>query len=270
MHETDVALLQVVSWVREVMQLASRSSGAQDKEERTDDAGGGLEGVQGLTDAKTVGEFVSPLLACMPPEVHDLLTMFNATGQSRCAQAQDGFVLQAIQGTEAYHEIARIKRMKPVAANSKKTSDQNINGDGSSRGSGGDRAPACTTIESRPASGVCPTGPEVSCGCSMRHTLAILTYALLSLLHNCEAGVGSAGGARPESINGNASGTGAGETAQIMTASAWSEDPLAGLPDSVANEARHVANILQGLVDMDGAKVMQSRPPKDPQQPSAS
>lgn len=202
-------------WVKEMVELASV---------RGDGSGSGAE----FRKATTVAQFVTSLVTLVPPAVKDLLTTFNYSGcQSAQGKAQDGIVLQAIQGTEAYREVTTIGR----------TSGSDISSSGSDEDSCGKQDGAVADSSSS-------VGPEAAaCGCSSRHVLAILTYALLSMLHEHDASGGE----------GASGGTAGGDHL-------WRQDPLSLLPKSVADEALHVAGMLAGLMEMEAAETNESAP----------
>lgn len=157
-----------------------------------------------LQEANSVGTFVSSLLTHMHPAMRDLLTTFNSTGSCRSTEEEDGLVLQAIQGTQIYQEISRMLR-------------------------------STNPEEKSYGKSQCPDGSAWGCGCSSRHVLAIVTYAILRLLHES---LRSRDGSEDESRRRDP---------------LWRTDPLATLPISVANEARRVATILEGMVDIERA-----------------
>ncbi|CAM9786851.1 unnamed protein product [Pylaiella littoralis] len=255
---------KVASWVNEILKLASsvppekqhgpeeglRSGGGGDRREEGDGERARARGVavgdggRGLRDAKTVAEFVPPLLALLPPAVKDLLTTFNAinTTEHALGQARDGAVLQAIQGTEAYREVTRIER------SGRSSGSDSGNSSGSADQARARAQAAAPPSRSRlsspsPSSASSLSSPhESECGCSSRHVLSIMTYALLLLLH--ERGNGHGGG------DGYGAGAACGVLAGGLPASVWRKNPLEPLPTAVADEARHVAGMLRGLVEM--------------------
>lgn len=192
----------------------------------------GVDPVDGreFQKATTVEEFVPLLLARLPPVMEDLLTTFNSTGCSACAsgQAQDGLVLQAIQGTEAYREVARLE--------SHGGSD-----------SCDDRARAARRDEPNGAAQGGSCSEAAGCGCSSRHVLSIITYALLAMLHKRDAAIAA--------VSASAAGAGAGAGVSVggggQKEPVWHRDPLATLPKPVADEALHVAGMLGGLMEME-------------------
>lgn len=157
-----------------------------------------------LQEATSVGTFVSSLLTHMHPAMRDLLTTFNSRGDCRVTEENDGLVLQAIQGTQVYQEISQMSR-------STNPEDESY---GKSQ---------------------CPDDSAWGCGCSSRHVLSIVIYAILSLLH--------------QSLRSRDS----SEDESRRRDPLWRTDPLATLPSSVANEARRVATILEGMVDIERA-----------------
>lgn len=201
----------------------------------------GVDPVDGreFQEAATVEAFVPLLLARLPPVVKDLLTMFNSTGCPACTsgQAQDGLVLQAIQGTEVYREVARLQ------------------GFGGASGGYDDGTLAARRDEPDGAtqSGSCPEGAR--CGCSSRHVLSIMTYAMLTMLHKRDAAAAavssSGGGAGVISSGGVVGAAVVGEGEAGKKEPVWHRDPLATLPKPVADEALHVAGMLEGLVEME-------------------
>lgn len=208
--------------------------------------GAEIAGRRELMEASTVAEFVSPLLALMPPVVHDLLTTFNSTGCGCSGQAQDGLVLQAIQDTEAYREVTRIGR----ASNSSVGDGEargGVSGDKSGgKGSRGGLTPNGLNL----SASMCPDGSASGCGCSSRHMLSIVTYSLLSLMHKRKTGDQDGG---DSGVDGGAE-VGKSEGGGIHV---WDLDPLKRLPKPVADESLHVASILEGLVGMECAEAMQ-------------
>lgn len=189
-------------------------------------------------EATTVTEFVPLLLARLPPIMKDLLTMFNTAGYSACSsgQAQDGLVLQAIQGTQAYREVSRLE------------SYSSGGGDVCDDDNGGARVAEREGPGGAFRNDSYPEG--AGCGCPSRHALSILTYALLTMLHKRDAaipaggaGVGVGGGSTVVGV------VGAGRAERV-----WHRDPLAILPKPVADEAVHVAGMLEGLMEMEECK----------------
>lgn len=166
--------------------------------------------------AATMADFIGPLLERMPPQAASLLTTFNSTMvHPLCptGKAQDGVVLQAIQGTEAYREVKKFTL--------KSGSRLRIASSGSEE----------ELIMSTLTSPVCPE--ERECGCSSRHSLTIMIYALLSILHKHDFG---------EDCD-------AGDSKEVVGGHLWREDPLRNLPQNVMEEAVHVVGMLTGLVN---------------------
>lgn len=276
---------QVASWVNDIVKLASTvPENVQHSEKglhfNGGDGGGGGRSEEGdgesatsqdadgnggkrLRDAKTVAEFVPPLLALLPPAVKDLLTTFNAisTAEHALGQAQDGVVLQAIQGTEVYREVTRVERSSRCSrSDSVSSSGSGSAGQGQGQGHVV-RASRPHLLPSPPPSPSClRLSHDSECGCSSRHVLAIMTYALLLLLHERDIShraSGANGGDTDANANANGgadAGTQAVFFAGDVPQSVWRKDPLLLLPTDVVDEAKHVAGMLRGLVEMCGCE----------------
>lgn len=197
----------MASWVASYKQLVSQdhslgASGADTAEPK---------GRAEYMEAKEVKDFVTALLAHLPPEVQNLLMTFDASDCECSGKEQDGLVFQAIQGTQAYQEIVRIERSEVLQKDSTAGEECNVNCGGNAEHD---------------------DPPDSSCDCSSRHILSVVAYAILTILHKLHKSVRSSA----ESADG---------------ARVWHRDPLGSLPLSVASEARHVATILEGLVQME-------------------
>lgn len=203
---------------------------------------------------------------------------------------QDGVVLQALQGTEVYQEVTRMERCgRSSSATSADGIVTDANGGGGGGGNGGDGAkgpnggaakgadscgakgPDTCDASCGAVDGLAPPSPqqgaaavvapfpssvpvspsptslssywaeEHSCGCSSRHVVTIMAYAFLLLLHKRDHEGGHGGGA----------GAGPGDGADDLPEPVWRKDPLQMLPTPVADEAKHVAGMLRGLVEME-------------------
>lgn len=161
-----------------------------------------------LMKATNVKGFVAPLLEMMSPAVQTLLTTFEASSCGCPGHEQDGFVLQEIQQTEVYREISHTSKLSSDCAHT-------------------------TVCDSDEVTSPGLDGSRWGCGCLMQHTLTVVTYASLALLHKHHKEI-SDDEAGPDAV-----------------ARAWKHDPLATIPDAVAHEARHVASIFEGLIDME-------------------
>ena len=155
----------------------------------------------------------------MSPEVKELLTTFKTASRCKLGKEQDGIVLQAIQGTEAYRAIQRFdrssgRRSRSISCNSNVSDDE-------------------VRVPPPISSTRCPEA--VGCDCSSRHVISMLTYALLSILHKRDFGAACEEGDRSVLPGGHL----------------WREDPLEMLPKPVAEEAMHVAGMLTGLIEME-------------------
>lgn len=207
-----VDAVQVASWVKETIELASvRRDGLS----RADPDSG-----KEFRAAATMADFIEPLLERMSPQAASLLTTLNnsvADPLCQTSKAQDGVILQAIQGTDAYQEVKKLTL--------KSSSRFRISSSGSEE----------ELVMSTLTSPVCPEVKE--CGCYSRHSIAIMTYALLSILHKRDFGEGCDVGDSKEVIGGHL----------------WREDPVGNLPENVVEEAMHVAGMLTGLVNMKAA-----------------
>lgn len=238
---------------------AIESSVVGGEDNQNSNGGGGKD----LKEALTVEEFVSPLFARMPAVVHDLLTIFDSTGCSCCGQTQDGLVFQAIQGTAVYREVSRLERSTSSTCTSANSTDNtkssvrindhtksNVIGAGEGGRDDGKGA-AMAATKPAPSSGCSEGIDSGGCGCWSRHMLSVVTYAVLNLLYKQEMAVAVA----------------AGVGGSPLSSFAWSVDPLAGLPKTVADEARHVAQMLEGLVEMERTNLFQdSCPPAGAEQ----
>eukprot|EP00752_Nemacystus_decipiens_P001863 g1795.t1 len=202
---------------------------------------------------------------------------------------QDGVVLQALQGTEVYQELTRMERGRRTSSVSSAdgVTPEAVAAVGRRGDAGGAKGPSAATATTKGAGscgGKCgaagaaatgavaafaPAGPstpspsspsyfwaeEHDCGCSSRHVATILTYAFLLLLHkrdhegNCSAGAGAGAGAGPGDANGDG-----GEDDGGLPEPLWRKDPLRLLPAPVANEVKHVAGMLKGLVEMENCE----------------
>lgn len=93
---------------------------------------------------------------------------------------------------------------------------------------------------------------EHGCGCSSRHVVTIMTYAFLLLLHkrDHEGSCGAGAGADADADAGPSDAEGGGDGGDLPEP-LWRKDPLRLLPAPVADEARHVAGMLRGLVEME-------------------
>lgn len=204
-----VDAVQVALWVKETIELASvRRDGLS----RVD-----LDSGKEFRAAATMADFVEPLLERMSPQAASLLTTLNNTMADPLCQtgeAQDGVILQAIQGTDAYQEVKKFT----LKSGSRFRSSS----------SGSEEELIVSTLTSP----VCPE--ESECGCSSRHSIAIMTYALLSILHKRDFG-------------GDCN---ADDSKEVVGGHLWREDPIGNLPENVVEEAMHVAGMLTGLVTM--------------------
>ncbi|CAM9932974.1 unnamed protein product, partial [Discosporangium mesarthrocarpum] len=217
--------------------------------------------VKDLAKADSLGEFVRRLMQVLPSEMEQLLTTFregypSAEGHGR----GEGVVIQAIQGTEVYTEVAKAYHFSegdstcgegPGAAVAEGAGD----GDGAwaSALAAGSGPRSAVLSESR------------GCGCSTKHAMSVLVLSCLLLLHEeygpARASVVRAAGEEGQSLGGagfraglgdggvggdTRGGRGTGDLSWVL----WWKDPVAHVPEAVAHEVKHVANILRGLVDM--------------------
>lgn len=203
-------MLQVATWVKMVVDAAMNEpavDGLDGVEERAKEAFS-----NSLQAATCAADFVAPLLAHMPPATRDLLTTFNSTECGCSGEAQDCFILNAVQGTEVYREMMRAEPFSE------------------SRGRCSSTTPAEASAATPVDSGATTVG--ICVHCTSRHVLSVLTYAILALLHKREM-----------------TGDGPGRSKLV-----WYKDPLEDLSKPVADEALHVAGMLEGLMGMDPAE----------------
>ncbi|CAN0077952.1 unnamed protein product [Ectocarpus sp. 13 AM-2016] len=245
------------------------------------------ESRRALREATTVAEFVPALMALLPREVKGLLTTFdtpehgsssldvedllstttpappfNATDYAS-GKAQDALVLQAIQGTDIYREVTNVERYS-------RSSDKLQQNENQAAAAAAPSSPCCAPTLPSPAAPPLPPSPPAvlspasgalssaysfcpkrsGCGCSWRHEVSIVAYALLLLLHKRDDHGEVCGG-------GGVSGAGAGGDSRPPPL--WRKDPLHGLPATVAIQAKHVAGMLVGLVELEECEKCKAR-----------
>lgn len=206
-----------------------------------------------LREASTVQDFVPHLLALMPAAVQRLLTTFESTevpNPCQCGETEDGVVLQAIQGTPAYRELSRLERVDS-------THDATNNDKGNDNGSG-----VIFNGSNGQGNGACEENDH-DCGCSKRHALSMVTYAVLHLLHKQEVSPAD-GGLEKLQLEDKSDQLSASVAGSSLSSTVWSVDPLAELPKPVAAEAIRVAQIMQGLVEMEQVEKHKCCPPQQP------
>lgn len=202
----------------------------------------------------------APERASSSQEAEDLLA---TTTEYASGKAQDGLILQAIQGTEIYQEVTNVERWPRSSHKLKLQQDENQAAAPSS---------PCCTPALPPAPAPAPSPPAVSspsgalssaysfcpkksgCGCSWRHEVSIVAYALLLLLHKRDdhgevCGVGAGAGSISE----------AGAGGDNRPPPLWRKDPLHRLPPTVAVQAKHVAGMLVGLVELEECEKCKAR-----------
>lgn len=192
-----------------------------------------------LREAATVQDFVSPLLALMPTAVQGLLTTFDPVEVSspcHCGETEDGLVLQAIQATPAYRELSRLERVNHTRHDIDNDKGKEIGSSVIDNGSNG-------------RVNVASEENEHNCGCSTRHSLSMVTYAVLHLLHKQEIVADS--GREKRQVEDKSQQSTASVAGSSSSPTLWSVDPLAELPKPVAAEAIRVAQIMLGLVEME-------------------
>ncbi|CAN0367835.1 unnamed protein product [Ectocarpus sp. 8 AP-2014] len=256
------------------------------------------ESRRALRHATTVAEFVPALMALLPPEVKGLLTTFDAPEHASSSlevevedlistttpappfnateyasgKAQDVLVLQAIQGTDIYREVTNVERYPRSSDKLKLQQDEN-----QAAAAGAPSSPCCAPTLPSPAAAPLPPSPPAvlspasdalssaysfcpkksGCGCSWRHEVSIVAYALLLLLHKRDDhGEVCGGGCRG---GGGVSGAGAGAGGDNRPPPLWRKDPLHQLPATVAIQAKHVAGMLVGLVELEECEKCKAR-----------
>ncbi|CBJ32985.1 phytochelatin synthase, catalyse the biosynthesis of PCs from GSH [Ectocarpus siliculosus] len=250
------------------------------------------ESRRALRHATTVAEFVPALMTLLPPEVKGLLTTFDAPEHASTSlevedllstttpappfnateyasgKAQDVLVLQAIQGTDIYREVTNVERNPRSSDKLKLQQDENQ----AAAAAAASSSPCCAPTLPLPAAAPLPPSPPAvlspasgalssaysfcpkksGCGCSWRHEVSIVAYALLLLLHKRDDHGEVCGGG-----GGGVSGAGAG--GDIRPPPLWRKDPLHQLPATVAIQAKHVAGMLVGLVELEECEKCKAR-----------
>ncbi|CAM9985747.1 unnamed protein product, partial [Ectocarpus sp. 12 AP-2014] len=220
--------------------------------------------------------FDTPEHGSSPLDVEDLLSTttpappFNAT-EYASGKAQDVLVLQAIQGTDIYREVTNVERYSRSSDKLKLQQDEN-----QAAAAAAPSSPCCAPNLPSPAAPPMPPSPPAvlspasgalssaysfcpkksGCGCSWRHEVSIVAYALLLLLHKrddhgevCGGGGGGGGGGV----------SGAGPGGDNRPPPLWRKDPLHQLPATVAIQAKHVAAMLVGLVELEECEKCKAR-----------
>ncbi|CAM9793448.1 unnamed protein product [Choristocarpus tenellus] len=154
-----------------------------------------------LASASSLADFVRLLVNTLPSEMEKVLTTYSKEQPLPDMRGQDCAIIQAIQETKFYQEVAAIYRP-------------------------GDSGTVCSMTESN------------GCSCSFSHALSVLSLACLLLIHKKDPPLQPATELCVDPSNGS-------------SGMKWHHDLINGLPHIVANEVRHVARMLEGLVDLE-------------------
>ena len=202
------------------------------------------------------------LQALQGTDVYKEITRMERSGwSSGVVSAAGSAAASAAAAVDRGDDVGGAKGPDACAAKGNDGCGPKCGGADAQRAPSSQQAAAATAVTPLPSTG--PSTPSSSssassfwaeehgCGCSSRHVVTIMTYAFLLLLHKRDhesscVGYAAGAGTVPGDVDEGGDG-GSGDLPEPL----WRKDPLRLLPVPVADEAKHVAGMLRGLVEME-------------------